>query len=140
MLWIKALHIAAFTSWFAMLFYLPRLFVYHAMSDQEATRATFVIMERKLYRFIGTPAMLVTLIAGIALLVDGWAYYKTQGWVHAKLTLVVLLIGYHHVCGAHLKRLAAGTNTKSHKYFRIFNEIPVLFLLAILVLVVVKPF
>lgn len=140
MLWVKAFHIIAVVSWFAVLFYLPRLFVYHVQADDALSLERFKIMEHKLYRVIGTPASLLSVGLGAWLLVDGWAYYKTQGWVHAKLTLVVLLIGYHHVCGAHLKRLARGTNTKSHRYFRIFNEIPVLFLIGIVVLVVVKPF
>jgi protoporphyrinogen IX oxidase len=140
MLWVKALHIVAFTSWFAMLFYLPRLFVYHAMSTDAATQAQFAVMERKLYRLIGTPAMLVTLAAGGWLAFAGWDYYKTQGWLHAKLLLVFFLIGYHHMCGAYVKKLALNPLVKSHKFFRIFNEIPVLFLIAIAILAVVKPF
>ena len=140
MLWLKAFHIVAFTSWFAMLFYLPRLFVYHQMADDAVSKERFCLMERKLYRYIGTPAMLVTLLLGAAMAVKGWDYYKTQGWFHTKLLLVFFLVGYHHMCGAFIKKLAAGTCNKSHKFFRIFNEVPVLFLVVIAILVVVKPF
>jgi protoporphyrinogen IX oxidase len=140
MLWLKAFHIVAFTSWFAMLFYLPRLFVYHQLAEDAASKERFCVMEHKLYRYIGGPAMLVTLLLGIAMAVQGWAYYSTQGWFFTKLALVFFLIGYHHMCGAFVKKLAAGTCTKSHKFFRIFNEVPVLFLIIIVILVVVKPF
>ncbi|TBU88619.1 protoporphyrinogen oxidase HemJ [Phytopseudomonas dryadis] len=137
--WIKALHIVAMVCWFAGLFYLPRLFVYHVMSEDEPSRARFCVMERKLYRGIMTPAMIATLALGIWLLfmAPGWL---SQGWMHAKLTLVVLLVGYHHVCGAMRKRLARGENNRGHVFYRWFNEVPVLMLLAIVVLVVVKPF
>lgn len=140
MLWLKAFHIISFTSWFAMLFYLPRLFVYHQLAEDTVSKERFSLMEHKLYRYIGTPAMLATLLFGGAMVGMGWDYYKTQGWFHTKLLLVFFLIGYHHMCGAFLKKLAAGTCTKSHKFFRIFNEIPVVFLIVIVILVVVRPF
>ena len=138
-LWIKALHIVSIVCWFAGLFYLPRLFVYHASSEDTASRERFCIMERKLYRGIMLPSMIATLVFGIWLIVlsPGW---MSQGWLHAKLLLVVLLIGYHHMCGAQLKRFARGENTRSHKFYRWFNEIPVVILLLIVILVVVKPF
>ncbi|SDJ21101.1 putative membrane protein [Pseudomonas delhiensis] len=138
-LWIKALHIVAVVCWFAGLFYLPRLFVYHAMSEDAASRERFQVMERKLYRGIMGPSMVLTILLGawMLYLTPGWL---SQGWLHAKLTLVVLLIGYHHACGAMLKRFARGENRHSHVFFRWFNEVPVLFLLAIVILVVVKPF
>lgn len=139
-LWIKALHIIAMVCWFAGLFYLPRLFVYHAQSEDAASRERFSLMERKLYRGIMLPAMLATLVFGVALLMLNRNLFLTGGWLHAKLALVVLLIGYHHLCGAQLKRFARGENTRSHVFFRWFNEVPVLFLLAIVILVVVKPF
>ena len=139
-LWIKALHIIAMVCWFAGLFYLPRLFVYHAQSEEAASRERFSLMERKLYRGIMLPAMLATLVFGVALLMLNRNLFLTGGWLHAKLALVVLLIGYHHLCGAQLKRFARGENTRSHVFFRWFNEVPVLFLLAIVILVVVKPF
>jgi putative membrane protein len=138
-LWIKALHIVSIVCWFAALFYLPRLFVYHAQSEDAVSRERFVIMERKLYRGIMGPSMIATLVFGIWLiwLNPGWLH---QGWLHAKLLLVFLLIGYHHMCGAQLKRFARGENTRSHTFYRWFNEVPVVFLLLIVILVVVKPF
>nr|WP_193353567.1 protoporphyrinogen oxidase HemJ [Alcanivorax hongdengensis] len=140
MLWLKAFHIIAMVCWFAGIFYLPRLFVYHAMAEDQASRERFKIMERKLYRGIMNPSMIVTLVLGIWMLALNWDYYKTQGWMHAKLALVVLLIGYHHMCLAYLKKFAADANTKSDRFFRIFNEVPVLLLVAIVILVVVRPF
>ncbi|MBS7664187.1 protoporphyrinogen oxidase HemJ [Pseudomonas lalucatii] len=139
-LWLKALHIIAMVCWFAGLFYLPRLFVYHAMSEDEASRERFCVMERKLYRGIMLPSMLATLAFGIWLLSLNAGTYFSQGWMHAKLALVLLLIGYHHVCGAQLKRFARGENRRSHMFYRWFNEAPVLLLVAIVVLVVVRPF
>ncbi len=139
-LWIKALHIVAIVCWFAGLFYLPRLFVYHAASDDAVSKERFIVMERKLYRGIMLPAMIATLVFGIALVSLNPALFSTGGWLHAKLTLVLLLIGYHHMCGAQLKRFARGENTRPHTFYRWFNEVPVLFLLAIVILVVVKPF
>lgn len=138
-LWIKALHIVSVVCWFAGLFYLPRLFVYHAQSEDSISRDRFVIMERKLYRFIMGPAMIAAFVFGIWMLIlnPGWL---SQGWMHAKLTLVILLTGYHHMCGANVKRFARGENTRSHTYFRWFNEAPVIVLLGIVILVVVKPF
>ncbi|GEK47908.1 protoporphyrinogen oxidase HemJ [Halomonas pacifica] len=140
--WIKALHLIAVVTWFAALFYLPRLFVYHAMARDQGDRQAidyFLVMERKLYRGIMTPSMIAVLLLGgwMLYLVPGWL---SQGWLHAKLTLIVLLVGYHHVCLAHMKRLAAGTCDKSHRYFRVFNELPVVVLLAVVILAVVKPF
>ena len=141
MLLIKAFHIIAMVAWFAGLFYLPRLFVYHASTTDAPGIARFKIMERKLYRFIMVPAMLATLITGLALLNGyAWNMYKSQGWLHAKLTLVILLIGYHHVCGALVKKFAADKNTKSHRWYRVFNEIPTVLLIVITILAVVKPF
>ena len=139
MLWVKAFHVIAVVTWFAGLFYLPRLFVYHAMAEDSASRERFKIMERKLYRGIMTPSMIATLALGIWLLYLNPAWLK-MGWMHAKLTLVALLVGYHHVCLAYMKKFAADANTKSHVFYRWFNEVPVLFLIAIIILVVVKPF
>lgn len=143
MLWVKALHIIAVVCWFAALFYLPRLYVYHAQANAAGDRAgseRFKIMERKLYRGIMTPSMVAVLLLGIGLLASNWHYYFSQGWMHAKLLLVAFLIIYHHICLVHLKRFATDTNTKSEKYFRIFNEIPVVLLIGIVILVVVRPF
>lgn len=139
MVWIKALHIISMVCWFAGLFYLPRLFVYHAMSEDQISIDRFKVMERKLYFGIMTPAMAATFIFGIIMLVDGWAVYKTLKWMQLKLLLVFILMGYHHMCKKHLKRLAADDNQKGHVYFRWFNEFPVLLLIAIVILVIVKP-
>ncbi|MCO7546821.1 protoporphyrinogen oxidase HemJ [Stutzerimonas nitrititolerans] len=139
-LWLKALHIVAIVCWFAGLFYLPRLFVYHAMSEDQVSRERFQVMERKLYRGIMMPSMIATLLFGIGMIAMNPGLFATGGWLHAKLTLVVVLIGYHHLCGAQLKRFARNENNRSHVFYRWFNEFPVLLLLAIVILVVVKPF
>lgn len=138
-LWIKAFHIIAVVTWFAGLFYLPRLFVYHAMSEDHASQERFKVMERKLYRGIMIPSMLVAVGLGIWMLylVPAWLQ---QGWMHAKLALVVALIGYHHACGAMVRRFANDANRRSHVFYRWFNEAPVLVLVAAVILVVVKPF
>lgn len=138
-LWLKALHIIAMVCWFAGLFYLPRLFVYHAMSSDALSHERFCVMERKLYRGIMQPSMLATLILGAWLLYLNPAWLS-MGWLHVKLTLVVILVGYQHLCGAQLRAFARGENARGHVFFRWFNEVPVLFLLAIVILVVVKPF
>lgn len=138
-LWIKAFHIVFMTSWFAGLFYLPRIFVNLAMVDGPgAERDRLLLMAGKLWRFM-QPLMLLAIALGLWL----WLGYDVgagAGWMHAKLAIVVLLLGYHHACGRLLKRLAAGADTRSHVWYRWFNEVPVLALLAVVVLVVVKPF
>lgn len=136
MLWIKSLHLVFVTAWFAGLFYLPRILVNLAMEENEAARARLLLMARKLYRFMFP-------LSGLALLFGLWlwlGYGISGGWLHAKLVLVVLLIGYHHACGSLLRKFEQGKNTRSHVWYRWFNEIPVLLLLAIVILVVVKPF
>lgn len=140
MLWVKAFHLVFMVCWFVALFYLPRLFVYHVDSTDWQSRDRFSIMERRLYRGIATPSMIATLALGIWLVTFNWDYYKTAGWLHAKLVFVVLLIGYHHMCGAYVRRFAEGTVTKSGRYFRIFNELPAVALVVIAILAVVKPF
>lgn len=139
MLWIKAFHLIAIICWFAGLFYLPRLFVYHAMSEDQASRARFKIMERKLYLGITYPSMLVTVALGFWLLSLNWDYYITQIWMHIKLTLVATLIIYHYICGHYVKRFAEDNCTKSHVYFRWFNEFPVIVLISVVILAIVKP-
>lgn len=138
MLWIKAFHIIAVICWFAVLFYLPRLFVYHAMSEDETSRERFKIMERKLYRGIGNPSMIATLILGFWLAYLGWDYYVTTSWFWIKVGLVALLIGYHHYCGYILKKFQQDQMTRSHVFFRWFNEIPVFILIPVVVMVVLK--
>jgi putative membrane protein len=142
MLWIKALHIVFVASWFAGLFYLPRIFVNLAMVPEgsEAERGRLLLMARKLYRFM-TFLAVPALVLGLLL----WLHYGIgkgpgQGWMHAKLGIVVLLLGYHHGCGAILRKFEAGTMLRGHVWFRWFNEAPVLMMLAAVCLVVVKPF
>lgn len=140
MAWVEAFHIISVICWFAGIFYLPRLFVYHAMSDDQTSKDRFVIMERKLYRGIMTPAAIATVLFGSWLIASAPDFYLRQGWLHAKLSLVVLLIGYHISCGWFMVRFRENRNTHSHVFFRYFNEVPVLILIAIVILVVVKPF
>ncbi|WP_086930962.1 protoporphyrinogen oxidase HemJ [Agarilytica rhodophyticola] len=139
MLWIKAFHIVAVVCWFAMLFYLPRLFVYHAMAEDEISKERFKVMERKLYRGIGTPSMVATIVLGAWLASYNGAYYAASIWFWIKLSLIFILIGYHHMCGAMVKKFARDENPHGHVYFRWFNEFPVLILIAVVILVVVKP-
>jgi len=140
MLWIKALHVAFMVAWFAGLFYLPRVFVNHAMAKETAVIERLELMERKLYHFI-TPWMALTVLFGLWLLVDyGWIAFSGMLWLHIKLVLVMVLIGYHFYCGKLMQDLAKRRCTKSHIWFRWFNELPVVILFTIVVLVVVKPF
>ncbi len=139
-LWIKSLHIVFIASWFAGLFYLPRIFVNLAMESEPAATARLLTMARKLYRFM-TILMIPALVLGLVL----WLGYGVgrgpgSGWMHAKLTIVLLLIGYHHYCKRLLKQFERGENARSHVWFRWFNEVPVLAMLAAVVLVIVKPF
>ncbi|VAW68284.1 Protoporphyrinogen IX oxidase, novel form, HemJ [hydrothermal vent metagenome] len=136
MLWVKAFHIIFMVSWFAGLFYLPRLFVYHAMTEDEAGNARFKVMERKLYRFI-TPFMLLSVALGLWLMFE-WTLY-TSPWMIIKLLLVGTLLGYHFYCGHLVKVFANDQSRKSHVWYRWFNEFPVLVLSAIVILVVLKP-
>lgn len=141
MLWLKALHLIFMVTWFAGLFYLPRLFVYHAMSDDFISNERFKIMERKLYFGIMTPGMVLTFIFGVWMLQDyAWAMYSASGWLHLKLGLLALLVIYHGFCGKWLLDFKHDRNRRSHVYYRWTNEIPVLFLIAIIWLAVMKPF
>ncbi len=141
MLWVKAFHIVFMVTWFAGLFYLPRLFVYHSMCQDEPSNERFKIMERKLYFGIMTPGAVLTIALGLWMLIDyAWTAYSHNGWLHAKLFLVVLLVIYHGYCGKFVKDFKHDRNTRSHVFFRWFNEVPVVFLIAIVILAVVKPF
>ncbi|QWF71520.1 protoporphyrinogen oxidase HemJ [Methylomonas paludis] len=141
MLWLKALHLIFMVTWFAGLFYLPRLFVYHAMSDDSISRERFKVMESKLYFGIMTPGMILTLGFGVYMLVDyAWTLYSGSLWLHLKLGLLALLVAYHLYCWKWLLDFKHDRNTRSHVFFRWINEIPVLFLLAIVFLAVLKPF
>ena len=142
MLWVKSFHILFVASWFAGLFYLPRIFVNLAMVPPEsvAERQRLLLMARKLMRFM-------TILAVPALVLGLWLWLgygigkgPGNGWVHAKLAIVILLLGYHHACGVMLRRFEAGINRRSHVWYRWFNEAPVVMMLVAVVLVVVKPF
>lgn len=142
MLWIKSLHLIFVMSWFAGLFYLPRIMVNLALERDPAVTARLLIMGRKLYRFM-TLLAIPAIVLGFGL----WMVYGIgkgpgpgNGWMHAKLGLIILVIGYHHACGSLLKKFETGNNKRSHVWFRWFNEVPVLLLSLIVVLVVVKPF
>ena len=136
MLWVKSLHIVFMVTWFAGLFYLPRLFVYHALAEDEISRERFKVMERKLFWGIMTPGGVLTVLFGLWL----WAGWGFAGWwLHAKVALVVLLIAYHVWCGKLMLEFRADRNRRSHVWFRWFNELPTLVLFATVFLVVLKP-
>jgi len=137
MLWIKAFHIIFVVTWFAGLFYLPRLFVYHAMAEDAVSRQRFEVMERKLYYGIMAPGAVLTVVFGLWL----WLGYGIGGaWLHAKLVLVAALIGYHLWCGKLINDFKQGRNTRGHVWYRWFNEVPTVILLLVVILAVVKPF
>ena len=139
MLWIKALHIIAMVAWFAGLFYLPRLFVYHSESTDLLSMIRFKLMERRLYYGITWPAAIVTTLLGGWLLLFNWPYYQQAGWFHAKLMLVMFLWMFHLFCGHYLSKFARDNNIKTTTFYRYFNEIPTILLIGIIILVVVKP-
>lgn len=138
-LWIKAFHIISMVAWFAGLFYLPRLFVYHADTTDSISIQRFNTMQKRLYRTIMWPAAVLTSFLGMILLGLNTGYYLHAGWMHAKLSLVVLLWGYHLLCGRFVKQFSRQKNIKTARFYRIYNEVPTLFLIAIVLLVVVKP-
>lgn len=140
MLWVKAFHIIFVICWFAGLFYLPRLFVYHADANDEISNARFKIMERKLYYAIMTPCAIGTIAFGVWLMSFNPAFYMQALWFHLKLACVFLLLIFHLSCGYYLKLFAKDQNKHTNKFYRYFNEIPSVLLLFIVILVVVKPF
>ena len=137
-LWLKALHIIFMVTWFAGLFYLPRLFVYHAMTEDESTRAQFRIMERKLYYGIMNPGGVLTVLFGIWIWI-GYGIGDQSLWLQLKIGLVIVLVGYHVWCGRLVKRFQKEANVHSHVFYRWFNEFPVLILVGAVLLVVLKP-
>lgn len=138
--WVKAIHIMSFTSWFAMLFYLPRLFVYHAENrDKPDFTAVCKIQQEKLYKFIGVPSFWATIITGTALLLLNPSLLQ-NGWIHAKITLIILLSGFHFHTNVMRKSLLEDQCDKSGRWFRFYNEIPTIFLILIVILAVMKPF
>ena len=139
MLWVKAFHVIAMVAWFAGLFYLPRLFVYHTDAADKISLERFKVMERRLYYGITWPAALITTVLGIWLLSFMLPYYQKAVWMHVKLGLVVLLWGYHLLCGHFVRQFKQNNNTRTSVFYRLFNELPTVFLIAIVVLVTVKP-
>jgi len=140
MLWVKAFHVIFMVTWFAGLFYLPRLFVYHAMSHDDISIERFKIMEHKLFYGIMTPGALITLILGLWMLFDnGWQAVSQMLWLQIKLALVIVLLIYHGWCWKLLQDFKHNRNRHSHIWYRWFNEAPVLLLVAIVILVIVKP-
>ncbi|MDZ7736704.1 MAG: protoporphyrinogen oxidase HemJ [Gammaproteobacteria bacterium] len=138
MLWVKAFHIIFMVTWFAGLFYLPRLFVYHALADDQTSIDRFKIMERKLYYGIMMPGALLTIVFGLWLMLVYTGMDAT--WLHIKLALVLVVIGYHLYCGKLLNDFKHDRNSHGHVWYRVFNEIPVLLLIGIVILAIVKPF
>lgn len=138
LLWLKAFHVVFVVTWFAGLFYLPRLFVYHAVTDDPISLERFKVMERRLYLIMSIGALLAALF-GVLMLVSVPAYMQ-MGWMHAKLGLVLVLVGYHLWCGQLIKLFARNANARSQRWYRWFNEVPSVLLIAIVILAVVKPF
>ena len=141
MLWLKTLHIVSVVTWFAGIFYLPRLFVYHAMMDIHAephAHERFIEMERKLYRGIILPSAIVTTLSGLWM---AWEWYQLKPlWLHMKIALIVVLWGYQGFCGRYRRLFSLGQNTHSHIFYRWFNELPVIVLIGAVYLVVFRPF
>ena len=139
MLYVKAFHLIAVVCWFAGIFYLPRLFVYHSMAQDASVRGQFRVMERALFRIIMTPAAIATAILGLWLVSLNWSLYRVSIWFWIKISLVLVLYAYHCYCGHLLTQFASDKDTHSQVFYRWFNEMPVLVLVAITILVVVKP-
>jgi putative membrane protein len=138
--WIKAIHVIFMVTWFAGLFYLPRLYVYHAMPENSGSFALFKIMERRLFAIM-TIGAAITLVFGLIMLALNWQYLMVAThWFHAKLLLIVLLLGYHHACYKLMIKFRNDTNTHDHKWYRWFNEAPSVLLIVIVILAIVKPF
>jgi len=139
--WILWFHIISMVAWFAVLFYMPRLFVYHAENtDNKGFVEVVKVMERKIYYAIGVPSMWATIISGTVMIILNPGLFQSGGWLHAKLTLVAILIGYFFSMGHYYKKLLADDCNKSGKFFRFYNEAPTILLLLIVAMVIVKPF
>ena len=139
MLWIKAFHVISMVCWFAGLFYLPRLYVYHAMTHDQKIKNQLKVMEHKLYYYIMTPAAILTIFFGLWLWLPRYDYYSHMMWLHIKLLLVLVLIVYHIYCGIILKDFKLDKNKYNHRFYRYFNEIPTVALIIIIILTIVKP-
>ena len=140
MLWVKAFHVIAMVTWFSGLFYLPRLFVYHTQAKDQVSNERFKVMEKRLYYYITTPGGILTTLFGIWLLSFNYMAYSHMMWLHIKLALVALLWLYHIYCGFLLHKFSHDQNQHSEKFYRIFNEFPTLILIAVIILVYVRPF
>lgn len=140
MLWLKAFHVIFVITWFAGIFYLPRLFVYHALCTDAISNERFKLMERRLYRGIMTPSAILAVGFGLWMLALGWSGYAHAAWLQVKLVLVIALIGYHLFCGKIVANFAKDTNRHSDRFFRWLNEAPLLVLVPVVILAVVKPF
>ncbi len=138
MLWLKAFHLIFVVCWFAGLFYLPRIFVYYAASEHPETRQQLAVMARRLYRCV-TPFMLIAIALGLAMMARNPDYYLHAAWLWLKLVDVAFLIVYHFQCGRYVKAINADANRHGHVFYRFFNEVPVIFLFAIVLLAVLKP-
>lgn len=138
MLWIQGFHVIFVVCWFAGLFYLPRILVYYAQSPAPETKAVLAVMARKLYRFV-TPFMLLAIALGLWRLSFQWEYYLSSGWMITKLVGVACLIAYHIATGIYVGRVCRGEDNKTHVFYRVFNEVPVLFLFLIILLVYLRP-
>jgi len=139
--WILWFHVISMVAWFAVLFYMPRLFVYHAENADKADFVSVVkIMERKIYYFIGVPSMWATIISGSIMIALNPGLFQSGGWLHAKLLFVAFLIGYFFSMGHFYKKLLADNCQKSGKFFRMYNEVPTLLIMVIVAMVIVKPF
>lgn len=139
MLWVKAFHIIFVICWFSGIFYLPRLFVYHAMSEDQTSKDRFVIMERKLFWGITTPSAVLTIALGTWLLAANAGYFMSWWWMHVKLGLVGLVVIFHIYCWWYMKLLREDATRRTHVFFRVFNELPIFMLIGIVILIVVKP-
>jgi len=139
MLWVQALHVIFMVCWFAGIFYLPRIFVYYAQAEDPATRRTLATMARKLFKFV-TPFMVLTVFFGLWRLSYQFDYYLSSGWMQLKLVLVAFLVAYHVQCGIYMARINRGEDDKTHVFYRVFNEVPVLALFAIVIMVYLRPF
>ena len=139
MLWLKAFHLIFVVCWFAGLFYLPRIFVYYAASEHPETRQQLAVMARRLYRFV-TPFMLIAIALGLAMMARNPDYYLHATWLWLKLAGVAFLVIYHFQCGRYVEAINADADRHSHVFYRFFNEVPVIFLFAIVLLAVLKPF
>ena len=137
--WLKALHIISIVVWFGALLYLPRLFVYHAAARDQEVRRTLAVMATRLYKIIMNTGVAAVFLTGFAILWVNPAVLA-QGWFHVKLALVLLLLAYHILCGRFVRKLSAAANARSESFYRMFNEIPTIFLIILVILAVVKPF